>query len=306
MLIENASRRAVRAVIGVGLLACAAGPLRADGGQVHEQGSGSIFLGYSIKKGGHRFDRDGDRFRARNGRYHDFRYLYLAIETGILPRVQAHAVLTYLHGCESFDPGAAETFCHDGGSDQWIGLKTQLRDADRWPIAVEATVRLPNVYMQDNETTGSGKHWLGIYRRDYSLILHTSNSVGSRSWFSAAGGYIFREGAPADVLVLRPRIYVPLIARDAKELGVSFLVDGYFSLGNESRADPVDDRFGNGGYEVPGHFFTFQDSDIVRPTVGIDYAFSRNWSVGTGYSRVAWGRNAHIYDEGWVQVGFRF
>lgn len=296
-----------RLVAVVPVLVMAGGPAAAGSGEVHEKGQGSIYLGYSVKSGGFRFDDDGVKFRARNGRYHDFRYTYLYFETGLATRIQAQGTLTYLSGCESFDPGTAETFCHDGGSDQWLGLKYQLLENGTWPVSVEATVRFPDVYRHDNETTSSGKHWLGIYRHDYSLIVHTSHAFGARAWAAFAAGYVYREGAPADVVVLRPQITFPVLVASSGSLGVTAMVDGYFSLSNPSPADPVRDRFGDRREETPGHFFDFNNSDIVRPALGLDWSFgSTGWSAGAGYSKVAWGRSAHIYDERWFQVGFRF
>ena len=288
------------------LLVLAAGAARAGSGEVYRSGSGSIYLGYSVKTGGNRFDEDGNRFRANNGRYHDFRYTYLTFETGLAPGLQAQGTLTYLDGCESFDPGASQDFCHAGGSDQWMGLKYQVLKEVTWPVAVEATVRFPNVYMDDTETTGSGKHWLGIYRRDYALIAHTSHAFGDRAWFAVAGGYIYREGAPADVAVLRPQVSFPLLVTRKGTLGMNVMVDGYFSLSNPSEADPVQDRFGNRREEVPGHFFDFNNSDIVRPSAGFSWNFGAHYDLGIGYSKVAWGRSAHVYDERWLQLGFHF
>lgn len=51
------------------------------------------------------------------------------------------------------------------------------------------------------------------------------------------------------------------------------------------------------------HFFSFNDSDIMRPAVGLDCTFASRFTIGPGYSRVVYGRSAHIYDDGCIQPG---
>ncbi len=291
----------------------AGAPALAGGGDVQEVGHGWVFLGRSEKRGVDRFDAEGDKFRARNGRTHDFRYTYLYFEVGILPRLQAQGTLTYLRGCESFDPGTQETFCLDGESDQWFGFKYQAVRSASWPLAIEVTARFPDFYDNDNNTTGGGTHWLGIYRHDYSLFAHTSHGWGPRFWTAFAGGYTYREGAPADVIQVRPQARWGLMAGNWGSLTLTGSIDGYFSIGNETPRLDGQDRFGDANYAWPvssgkpdRNWFAFNDQDFIRPGVGLEYQFGKRWLAEVGYSRIVWGRSAHIYDEGWLAIGLRF
>jgi hypothetical protein len=201
----------------------------------------------------------------------------------------------------------------DGESDQWLGFKYQAVKSSSWPLAIEATARFPDFYDNDNNTTANGTHWLGIYRHDYSLLAHTSHGWGSRFWTAFSGGYTYREGAPSDVVQLRPSARWGLAAGGAGSLTLTGFVDGYFSVGNEKDRVGDRDRFGDAGYTYPASsgrpdrfWFGFNDQDFIRPGVGLEYQFGKRWLAEMGYSHVVWGRNAVIYDEGWLAMGIRF
>src|SRR5215212_5778294 len=116
------------------------------GAWVPEPGTGDVQLGFSRKTASSSWDANGNAFVNANNAgvisYHDFRYAYLSGEAGLLPRLSARFLVTYLHGLEG---PHANLERNEGFSDAWIGLKLAVARG-AWPMAIAGTMRTPVLY----------------------------------------------------------------------------------------------------------------------------------------------------------------
>ena len=181
--------------------------------------------------------------------YHDFRYTYLSGEVGLLPRLSARFLFTYLYGLEGPQVNEEKNV---GFSDAWLGLKYALTRGD-WPMALAATDRTPFLYdlpgaynrylydAQGNRIRGVSPEWRGLLKHDYTLTYLLSHSyAGGRGWMNFEAGYTWREGAPADAGagLRRGGLSPPWSGLTGKGT-----INYVRSLDNDSPRQP-DDRFG--------------------------------------------------------------
>lgn len=280
------------------------------GAWVPAPGRGDTQLGFSRKTASTSWNRDGDVYTNANAAgvisYHDFRYTYLSGEVGLLPRLSARFLATYLYGLEGQH---ADLEKNVGFSDAWFGLKYALAQGD-WPMALAATERTPilydlpgayNRYVFDAQGSrrGVSPEWRGLLKHDYTLSYLLSHSFfGGRGWMNFETGYTWREGAPADQVPLSAELGWPL---PWGGMALKGSLVAARSLGNDSPREP-DDRFGS------STILNFNDASMAKAGVGliIPVVPSRGLDLEVGYNQWIWGVSARRYREPYVSMGYRF
>jgi hypothetical protein len=288
------------------LLPCAA---LAGGAWVPDPGHGDVALGYSDKFADRSFDVQGNRYFNRSGNgqrsYHDFRYLYLSGETGLLKDLSLTYLFTWLDGYEGVRSAEEK---NAGLSDAWLGLKYALRTGDL-PMAIAFTYRTPyfydlqgpyNRHLFDSRgnVTGVSPEWRGLLKEDFTLSYLISRSMLGRGWWNAQAGYTVRTGAPADAIPISADagFPVPFLSSWVK---VSAVYVG--SRHNDSRPQP-DDRFGVSARN------NFNDAQMLKAGASWLVPFGRRqrWYAEVGYNQWLWGRSARIYREPFFSFDRRY
>lgn len=282
---------------------------QAGGAWVPARGQGSLYLGFSRKTAASSWDSSGEPFDhiTTDGRknWHDFRYLYLSGEVGVLPRLALTFSGTWLDGREGPRPGYEQ---NKGLSEAYIGLKYQFRSG-QWPMAFAFNHRspvfydLPGAYNRhlfdaQGKFRGVSPEWRGLLKRDYSLSYLASHSFKSgRAWASVEAGYTWRTGAPANQAFALTDVGYPLGVLDS-HLKIAGL--GQWSVGSASPSQP-DDRFrSRAGYN-------FNEASYARLGAAWMVPLGRTrWTAEIGYGRWIWGRSARRYNEPYVAVGRSF
>ena len=281
------------------------------GAWVPAPGQGDVQLGFSRKTASTSWNRSGDTFTnlttfqgKRVVTYHDFRYVYLSGEAGLLPRLSVRFLGTYLYGLEG---PHADLERNAGLSDAWFGLKYALAQGD-WPMALAGTVRTPyfydqpgayNRYLFDGQGNrrGVSPEWRGLLKRDYTLSYLVSHSYrDGAGWLNLETGYTWREGAPADAIPVYAEIGYPIAWHG---LALKGMVNYVGSVGNDSPREP-DDRFGVSATT------NFNDASILRAGAGVIVPLYRGTSLEIGYNQWLWGESARRYREPYLSVGTRF
>lgn len=283
----------------------------AGGAWVPEPGHGDVQLGFSQKTAHTSWDASGNLFTNTTRRdavdktfYHDFRYGYLSGEVGLLRRLSAHLLVTYLYGLE----GPKDDFYKNHGlSDAWVGLKYAIRQGEL-PMALSATLRTPYFYDQPGpynrflfdsrgNVVANSPEWRGLLKRDLTLSYLISRSFREgRGWVNLELGYTWREGAPADQIPVGFEAGYPLPWRGSHvKLNLLYVR----SRANDSPADP-DDRF------RAGATFNFNAASMGRAGIGIGIPLGRRVTVEAGYNQWVWGRSARRYKEPYISTGYRF
>lgn len=302
-------RRSPRLLVSAALLLWPGSLAYAGGAWVPAPGQGSLYLGFSRKTAASSWDADGKAFdhltAAGQKNWHDFRYVYLSGEVGVVPRLALTFSGTWLDGREGPRPGYEQ---NKGLSEAYVGLKYQFR-AGSWPMALAFNHRspvfydLPGAYNRhlfdaQGKFRGVSPEWRGLLKRDYSLSYVASRSfAGHRAWATMETGYTFREGAPADQVFAVSDVGYPLgFARSHVKLaGV-----GQWSVGSDSPPQP-DDRFrGRAGYN-------FNKASYAKLYAAWLVPLGRSgWAAEIGYGRWVWGRSARRYNEPYVSIGRSF
>lgn len=298
-------RSGIRSVLvsWIVLVAGSLGFAEAGGAWVPAPGEGNLQVGGSRKTADTSWNADGESVE-NSGRFenHDFRYGYLQGEVGVVRRLSFNFLVTYLYGLEGPD-GHLEK--NAGPSDSWLSLKYAVRQGDL-PMAVELEVRTPvlydidgpysrNLYDEDGNFLGHSPEWRGLLKHDVTLSYLVSRSrYPARGWWSAAAGYTWREGAPADQVPIEGEYGWGIRWRGSyvKLAGLAVL-----SLGNESEREPGD-RFGAG----PG----FNDASMARLGVSLLTPLDarRRWMLEIGYNQWVWGESARQYKEPFLSLGW--
>jgi hypothetical protein len=276
----------------------------AGGAWVPDPGEGWMQLGASRKTAHTSWDANGDTL-LNTGRFqnHDFRYGYLSGEAGVVDRLSATWVITYLDGLEG---PTGDLHRNTGWSDAWLGLKYRLTDGPT-PMALALTVRTPALYDQDGPYTlelyddegnfvALSDEWRGLLKHDVTLSYLASRSLwDGRGWGSVETGYTWREGAPADQIPLYAEVGAPLPWGGLKVKATGVAV---WSLGNDSAREP-DDRFGSRAT------FNFNDASMGRAGLSLILPLpgaAEGWSVEAGYNMWLWGRSARQYEEPFLSL----
>jgi hypothetical protein len=281
------------------------------GAWVPKPGEGDVQLGYSRKTASTSWNVSGDSYTnltTFEGRrvitYHDFRYVYLSGEAGLLPRLSVRWLGTYLYGLEG---PHADLEKNAGLSDAWFGLKYALVQGD-WPMALAGTVRTPYFYDQpgaysrylfdaQGNRRGVSPEWRGLLKRDYTLSYLVSHSYREGAgWLNLEAGYTWREGAPADAIPVYLEAGYPLPWHGVALKG---MVNYVGSMGNDTPREP-DDRFGSSATN------NFNDASIFRAGVGFIIPVRGRASLEIGYNQWLWGESARRYREPYLSVGRTF
>ena len=282
------------------------------GAWLPEPGKGDVQLGFSRKTASTSWTPNGDVFsnlttvagRGRVVSYHDFRYAYLSGELGLLSRLSARFLFTYLDGYEGphFDLEK-----NAGFSDAWLGLKFGLTKGD-WPQALAVTTRTPYLYDQpgaynrylfdaQGNRRGVSPEWRGLLKRDYTASYLLSHSYREgRGWFNVETGYTWRDGAPADQVPLWTEVGYPLPWHGFALKGSVFAVR---SLGNDSPRKP-DDRFGSSATT------NFNDASMAKAGLGVIAPLGKRVALELGYNQWLWGRSARRYREPYLSLEYTY
>ena len=282
-----------------------------SGAWVPKPGEGDFQLGFSRKTASSSWDAAGQAFPNTTTfeghtapHYHDFRYTYLSGEVGVIHRLSAHFLVTWLDGLEG---PHAELERNTGFSDAWVGLKYAIAEKE-WPMALAFTMRTPALYDRGGPYSrylfddagnrrGISSEWRGVLKRDYSLTYIASRSYREgRGWATVETGYTWREGAPADQIPLSVEAGFPL---PWQNLAIKTSVNSVTSLGNDSPAAP-DDRFRS------RPTFNFNDASMLKAGVSLLVPVRGGMDVELGYSQWLRGESARRYREPYVSFGYRF
>ena len=288
-----------------------AGDVAAGGGWVAEPGHGYASLGYSRKTARTSWDAWGNSFNNVTGNppaanWHDFRYVYLSGEAGVIRNVSVTWLMTYLDGFEGAE-GAQER--NRGLSDAWFGARYAVRKG-AWPVAVGAVTRVPffydltgpytrHLYNEDGEEVTLSPEWRGVLKHDLTLYGSLSRSLADgRGWASLDAGFTWREGSPADEFPVRLDAGYPLPV-DFQNTRFKFAAHFIHSLGNESTREP-DDRFGGSST------FNFNDASILRLAGSLVVDVYGPLQAELGYAQWVWGQSARHYKEPFFALGTGF
>ena len=299
-------RAAVRAaaclpVLAAAALAALASPAAAGGGWIADPGDVDLQFGFSRKTAESAWNPEGT-VREDLTR-HDFRYGYVSGEVGVVNRLSANFLVTYLHGIEGDE-------INKGLSDAWFGAKFRLTGG-AWPMALGFTMRTDylydlegpydrHLYMEGDEVDVDGEEtplaeyrgvspeWRGILKEDYTFSYAVSRTIMDRGWTTLETGYTFRAGAPADQWPLGLDAGLPIPWANSSVKVSSLFVK---SLGNDDPREP-DDRFGSSANN------NFNDASMWRLGGGLMVPIARTgMSVEAGYNHWVWGRSARRYAE---------
>ncbi|MBS1911790.1 MAG: hypothetical protein JST22_07375 [Bacteroidetes bacterium] len=279
----------------------------AGGAWVDSLGRGSIRLGYDwkLQPGALRYDTHGDLYRSLFNMTHDYRFLYAGGEVGLGWRLEASFLVTYLWAREIVDSTAEDpSRIYHGPSDMWLGLKYQIVDGD-YPIAVGATVRLPNLYEANSTLNGQLLTEItGLLGHDYEASVYASHSFNSSLYASASLGGRIRDGASANqVLYGADAGYTIPILGDRISVRAGF--DGVASVG-EPRPSTAKDRFPGLSLERDNHFFDFNDASYFRPQLGMSIRVLPTLEINGGFAYILWAHSSVLYQDFLLQVGYSF
>ena len=303
--------RAMRrlAVLGV-LVLTSALSAHAGGAWIPGPGHGYVYLGFSRKTAGSSWTPDGTyRLNANTAgeiSWHDFRYVYLTAEIGILPNLSVLLTPTWLYGLEGLKDDYEKNV---GLSDAWIGLKYQVVKG-AVPMAVSFNHRNDYFYdldgpydrhLFDQRGTfrGVSPEWRGLLKHDYSLSYVASRSfANNRGWSSLEGGYTWRDGAPSNQVFFNADVGYPL-----PFWGTYVKAAGHLekSVGKDSPRQP-DDRFG----ASPTNNFNKASYLKLGGAAIVPFGGNNQWSFEVGYNQWVWGRSARRYHEPYVSLGRSF
>jgi hypothetical protein len=303
---------------GLGLLALTGGALvvssglaAAGGAWVPKPGDGYVYLGFSRKTAGSSWRPSGeayDNVSASTGKisYHDFRYIYLTLEVGLVKNLSLTATPTWLYGLE----GPKDDYEKNTGlSDAWVGLKYQVRGG-AYPMAAAVNLRTPyfydlpgpynrHLFDSDGEFRGVSPEWRGLLKHDFSVGYLVSHSFAEyRAWWNLGAGHTWREGAPANQFYADADVGYPLPFGGLHVKAASHLE---VSLGQESPRQP-DDRFGSSA----NNNFNKASYWKLGAAVLVPFGNKKEWALEVGYNQWVWGRSARRYKEPYISVGRSF
>jgi hypothetical protein len=269
-----------------------------------------VYIGFSRKSAGSSWTPDGTyRLNANSSgvvSWHDFRYLYLTAEVGVLPNLSVMLTPTWLYGLE----GPKSDYEKNVGlSDAWFGLKYRLNKGGI-PMAIAFNHRNDyfydlegpydrHLFDEDGTFRGVSPEWRGLLKHDYSLSYLVSRSIANyRGWGSLEGGYTWRDGAPADQVFFNADAGYPL-----PFWGALFKAAGHLevSVGDDSPRQP-DDRF---GASATNNFNKASYLKLGGAAI-IPFGGDKEWALEVGYNQWVWGRSARRYKEPYVSLGRSF
>jgi hypothetical protein len=279
-------------------------PSRTDagGGWVNQPGQAGLTFGFSRKTADEAWNPEG--VVRSNLTKHDFRYVYVNGEVGIVNRLSALFLVTYLHGIEGEEVNI-------GLSDAWLTAKYAVARGE-WPMAVAFQMRTAylydlegpydrHLYMEGDgdpppaEFRGVSPEWRGILKEDYTLAYAVSRNIMRRGWATLETGYTWRVGAPADQWPIYAEAGIPVNLWSSWIKGTSYFVK---SLNNDTAREP-DDRFGasaNNNFNDASMWRLGASALVPIPGSGVQ--------LEAGYNHWVWGRSARIYHEPFFSLNY--
>lgn len=299
--------RSLGALVALLLLCGCVGSALAGGGWVKKPGEGVVRIGFNWKwqPDALRRDTKGELYQSLFNMTHDYRFLYLSGEYGIVEGLECSALLTYLWAAERVDSTSEDPsrFYH-GPSDMWFGLKYQIV-AEEFPMAVGAVVRLPYLYEAMSVIDGHPQTEIpGLLGRDYELNFSVSHSFNNDLYASTTAGFRFRDGAATNQILWQAEVGGRPPVLDGM-LFAKLGIDAVFSVG-EPDPSTSKDRFSGKTLERGTHYFDFNDASYIRPQLGLAVKFTPELELGLGYSYIVWGHSTVVYDDFLVQLGYSF
>jgi len=304
--------RALR-IAAVCLVAAGAGAatLHAGGAWVPPPGHGFVYAGFSRKTAGSSWSTTGEKYdniSSSTGKvsWHDFRYLYLYGEVGIVKNVSVVVTPTWLYGLE----GPKDDYEKNVGlSDAWVGFKYQVARGST-PMSIGFNHRTPyfydlpgpynrHIFDSSGNFRGVSPEWRGLLKHDYSVSWLVSRSLANyRGWGTLEGGYTWRDGAPADQVFVNADAGYPLPFGGAHVKAAGHLEH---SVGRDSPRQP-EDRFGSSARQ------NFNKASYLKlgASAIVPFGGHKEWSVEVGYNQWVWGRSARRYKEPYISLGRRF
>jgi hypothetical protein len=305
------NRRFVWSLFVLPFLGLALSDAQAGGGWVAEPGHGYASIGYSQKTARTSWNSQGEPFNNVTGNppvanWHDFRYVYVSGEAGVVKNVAVNWLFTWLDGYEG--PEANPERNH-GMSDCWLGARYAVRKG-AWPVAAGFVVRTPffydmigpytrHLYNEDGEEVTLSPEWRGVLKHDYTVYGAVSRSLaGGRGWASLDAGFTWRAGSPADKLPINLDAGYPLPVR-FRNTRLKVMANFVQSMGNEDPREP-DDRFGGNSN------FNFNDASMLRLAGSLVVDVYGPLQAELGYGQWVWGQSARHYKEPFFALGTGF
>lgn len=289
------------------IIVLAAQPAWAGGGWVAEPGEGNIRMGFNWKSQpeAQRRDTEGELYKSLFNMTHDYRFLYLSGETGIIKGLEGSYLFTYLWAAEMVDSMSEDPSRHyHGWSDMWVGLKYQLWGGE-YPTAVYGSVRLPVLYEASSKRNGQLLTEIpGLMERDWDLSVLVSRSFNSGMYATTTLGFRIREGAGSHQLLSSAEVG-GMLGFTNDIVFVKAGLEGVFSV-SESRPTTSKDRFSGLSLERDHHFFNFNQASYIRPQLGLAVKVLPQVDIGVGYSYIVWGYSTVVYQDVLVQAGYSF
>jgi len=326
------------------LVMAVASQIVAQGGPwVVEKGKTLLSLGYSQKTAGQRWtptfldtkntatgDDDvwgPDSLQTNatlvDGKFHDFRYVYLNFQFGLMKNLELSGNINYLFGYEaiSSDPKTGAKLAsprmelNQGFTDAWLRLKYKL--PVKIPMAIEINSRFPDLYEQPGHTytrynyqytniegkkdtiVEASAEWRGLLKRDFALVYHIGSSFLKDGKLFAQGfaGYNWRQGAFADQFLAGATVGYTFKFKNGIEIVPNIYADLTYGLSNGGKPD-VSDRFAFGGRKN----YYFNNSSYLRTYFNVYAKLTKNIAVATGFGQWLWGKGAVKYSEPFAQV----
>lgn len=282
----------------------------AGGAWVPDPGHGYAYLGFSRKTAGSSWSVQGDAYDNANSAgivsWHDFRYLYLTAEVGIIKNLSVVLTPTWLYGLEGPKTNYEKNV---GLSDAWIGFKYGVHKGTV-PMAIAFNHRtpyfydLPGAYSRtlfdsSGRARGVSPEWRGLLKHDFSISYLASRSLFNyKGWASVETGYTWRDGAPANQIYFTGDGGYPLPFAEAR---LKATVHFEHSVGSDSPRQP-DDRFGASATNN----FNYASYLKLGASAIVPFGAKKEWAAEVGYNQWVWGRSARRYKEPFISVGRSF
>ncbi|AMV70560.1 hypothetical protein JCM30471_25540 [Desulfuromonas carbonis] len=214
------------------------------------------------------FDGDGDRVDfANNGEFSDYN-LSNYFEYGLTDPLTIFGSLAYKRIKNDSDLRRDTTW---GVGDIDLGLRQRLLDNDLGIFSVQALVKIPEAYDEDDYLPlGNGQYDIEgkiLYGRSLYPLLPGYTNLEL--------GYRWRDGAPSDEI----RYLVEIGFDLAEKVYTRGKLDGIFSVDNGARTDAT------------GNPTTTNNFDLAKLDLTIGYKLTPAWAIEAAWTPAIYGQN---------------
>lgn len=282
---------------------------KADTTWVNEPGNVTAKMGYYWRSQDDALRRSttGNLYTSLFNMNFDYRIAYADAAVGIVDGLQGSIHATYLWAREIVDSTSEDpSRIYDGLSDMWIGARYQFQ-ADDWPLAVGATVRVPWLYAHEGTENGQILTEVpGLLKYDYELSGHLSHVYSIYACTALSAAFRLREGAPAHQVVFKldNGFCLPLFS-GMSPFTIHAGLDAQICVGEPGRSTSRD-RFSGLTTERGTNQFDFNNTSFVRPFFSFAVPVMKELEISTGYAWVAWGKSAIVWRDAYVQLQYKF